>query len=246
LSSIIKSSNLKLEHDIKINSNKKTTKVFNCEDDGIRDELADLKEKLNLARKKYNEMLKATETLKNEAVTYARELKINTYNEALKQGYDDAKDKIDKEIKKRTKNLENEYQDKLNLINKKNTKFLCEVREKMSSIVTDIVEAVILREVKTDTDIINSMIINQISKLIDIKEINIRMAEVDFNTLDKSTILKHCSSDYNITFSVDKNMSQGDCILDTNCGFVDISISNLLESIKTIVADNIYLGDINE
>ena len=204
--------------------------------------LIELEKEVKFAQDKYNDALKEADDIKNNALQEAEGIKNSAYEEGKMQGYNEGIMKANNELEESKNKLLKEVEDKKNALEEEKKSFVMSIQKKVPELVSNLFKFSFEKECQTNNQMMQALILKGLSELSDEKSIRVLVSEEDYNLLDKDNIAKEFSnmnSKVEISFSYDRKLKKGDCLIETNTGYIDASIDALSECIMILTNDNI-------
>jgi len=111
--------------------------------------------------------------------------------------------------------------------------------EAIVNLVIDTVEKILKKHVKDDVDLIENLVKKGIEKSIFTENIKIRVSEDDYEVAvdSKAKILTFSKDIKDIEFVTDYSLEKGDCIIESQNGSVDVSVSTQYEKFKDFIRE---------
>lgn len=211
--------------------------------DTLTASLNDLEAKIKVANHEYDNIINKCDSKIEETNQLIEKLKKEAYDDAYAKGYNDGKKKLNDEYSGLTNKLQLEYESKINEFNLEKVDFINRMRDEITDIITTSVGNILNENIKEDKDkknIVDTLILRGLCSITDEKEVKVFLSEDDYKTFDRESIISSLGTiSYDLSFSFKKELKPFECILETNLGYVDVSLDNLLNSICTFVKGKI-------
>ncbi|NLJ79139.1 MAG: hypothetical protein GX329_07235 [Tissierellia bacterium] len=147
------------------------------------------------------------------------------YRDGFKQGEEDSEQLIAEAL-----DIKNDY------IAKRNNA-LRSAEKELIELIISIYEKVLHKKIEDDEDLVVSLVLNGIDNLEIARKLTIIVPKESYRVVEenKDKILAKVSSVNELDIRVNSDMKQGDCIIETSRGSVDVSIDNQLEEVKDLL-----------
>lgn len=204
-------------------------------DQEMRKELNQVKEDiLEEAKKESDEIIDGAKKENEQIIAKAYDESMKIRERAKKEGFDIGKKEglaVMKDKQKKVIIEALEYKDE---IVEEYNQYLISKDEAIISLVTDVVEKILNKHVNKDLDLIESLVKKGIEKSIFTENIKVRVSEDDYEIAvdSKAKILTFSKDIKNIEFVTDYSLERGDCIIESQNGSVDVSVSTQYEKFK--------------
>jgi flagellar assembly protein FliH len=228
-----------IEKDITMNEEEKK-RIFEIEMESKKNEIIEkaiieAKIKANEEQTKIlAESNKKAEEMINRANSLLNEAKINSESiskEAFEKGYNDGMSNAENTINQANAILQD-------ITNVRNSEIQA-VAPEIIDLICDLFEKVIGAKLNMDDDIVLNLIENTLKKYELKDSIIIKISEVDYNFVNenKQYILSKFKNIDSMEVLKQDSLQKGDCIIHTQSGDIDSSISKQLEYFKTTIQD---------
>lgn len=230
----------KLEKTDDVNEESTNTNI----DKEMMKELNQMKEDiLDDAKKESDEILKSAKKENEQIISEAYDESMKIREKSKKEGFKIGKKEGLAVMKDKEKKVMAEaLQYKEEIIDKYN-KYMESKDEAIVNLVTDIVEKILNKNVREDLNLIKNLVKKGIKKSIFTENIKIRVSEDDYETAvdSKAKILTFSKDIKDIEFVTDYSLEKGDCIIESQNGSVDVSVSTQYgkfeESIQELIRE---------
>ena len=151
------------------------------------------------------------------------------FNEGHKKGFEQGE--------RDSKRLISEALDIKNMYIEKRNNALKDVEKDLIELVISIYEKVLYRKVEEDRELIVSLVLNGVDNLEVDRKLTIILPKESYEIVEehRDEILAKVSSVNELDIRINSDMKQGDCIIETSKGSVDVSIDNQLEEVKDLL-----------
>jgi len=197
------------------------------------------KDILDDAKKESDEILKSAKKENEQIISEAYDESMKIREKSKKEGYEIGKKEglavmNDKEKKVMAEALQ--YKNKI--IDKYND-YLASKDEAIINLVIDTVEKILKKHIDEDIDLIQNLVKKGIEKSIFTENIKIRVSEDDYEIAiySKAKILTFSKDIKDIEFVTDYSLEKGDCIIESQNGSVDVSVSTQYEKFKEFIQE---------
>lgn len=257
MSSIIKYRNLNYETDdplvIGCNARKEILKAAGEDEEHgeteiekkermLLEKLDELSHRIEEAESKYKEIEIDSDRLLRETNEQVDDIVSKAKDIGYKKGYDEGKTKADNEGKDYKLKLDVELATRMTELKNERKEFLNNTKDQIIDIFNESFKRVFENEIKYSKDLLNALVIKGLRELTDEKEVRIVLDEEDYKNFDRESFLKQVGDEFNdkvISFSFDKNLEQGSCLIETSVGFIDASLNNLANCISELISENV-------
>lgn len=170
---------------------------------------------------------------RQEALTKINEEKQKIFDAAYKEG-------IEKGKKEGEAALNEEASTILKTINEaiiEKNRILRMARGEVLKLAIKVAEQILKSEISLNQAVCVNIVAEAISKITDKDRVIIRVNRVDaeFVKMNRDRILKQLGDVRNLTIQEDSRIDQGGCIIETDLGYIDSTISTKLESIERAI-----------
>lgn len=221
------------EHNVEFQDGMNVIKV----DDMLEEEKQKLSEENEKAAAKIIEEAQAkADQIINDANEYAETIKNNAYEEGMNQGLEEGKVRSKAEQEQLKAEFEEECSKRYDEI----SKYENSLEEKFADIMIKLISKITGVLCEDRKDVIIFLIDNALHNVSKSKNITIRVSNEDFTNVNsaKDKLKEKLSSDTELDIAEDSNLSENQCIIETDSGIIDCSldaqIDNLKEKIRLI------------
>ncbi len=221
------------EHNVEFQDGMNVIKV----DDMLEEEKQKLSEENEKAAAKIIEEAQAkADQIINDANEYAETIKNNAYEEGMNQGLEEGKVRAKAEQEQLKAEFEEECSKRYDEI----SKYENSLEEKFADIMIKLISKITGVLCEDRKDVIIFLIDNALHNVSKSKNITIRVSNEDFANVNsaKDKLKEKLSSDTELDIAEDSNLSENQCIIETDSGIIDCSldaqIDNLKEKIRLI------------
>ena len=221
------------EHNVEFQDGMNVIKV----DDMLEEEKQKLSEENEKAAAKIIEEAQAkADQIINDANEYAETIKNNAYEEGMNQGLEEGKVRAKAEQEQLKAEFEEECSKRYDEI----SKYENSLEEKFADIMIKLISKITGVLCEDRKDVIIFLIDNALHNVSKSKNITIRVSNEDFTNVNsaKDKLKEKLSSDTELDIAEDSNLSENQCIIETDSGIIDCSldaqIDNLKEKIRLI------------
>lgn len=249
MSSIIKNRNLNFEPDdvVKVSISRNMTSgsnalaVDNNEDDFSR-KLDNLLGSINEAQIELESLAKQKEEMIAEANSQAQAIRDEALKEGSEIGYNEGKEKVNVEFAQMKAQFQNEMDNERAKFEEEKKEFYKEFKDKVGTIIPDALSKLFEHEVKTDKAVLDAIILKGLMELSDEKDIRVILSDEDYKNFDRDNFLsklRNAGYEKEVAVTYDKDLQNGDCIIDTNAGFISCGMSDFATSLSELIEKNI-------
>lgn len=221
------------EHNVEFQDGMNVIKV----DDMLEEEKQKLSEENEKAAAKIIEEAQAkADQIINDANEYAETIKNNAYEEGMNQGLEEGRVRAKAEQEQLKAEFEEECSKRYDEI----SKYENSLEEKFADIMIKLISKITGVLCEDRKDVIIFLIDNALHNVSKSKNITIRVSNEDFANVNsaKDKLKEKLSSDTELDIAEDSNLSENQCIIETDSGIIDCSldaqIDNLKEKIRLI------------
>lgn len=221
------------EHNVEFQDGMNVIKV----DDMLEEEKQKLSEENEKAAAKIIEEAQAkADQMINDANEYAETIKNNAYEEGMNQGLEEGKVRA----KAEQEQLKAEFDEECSKRYDEISKYENSLEEKFADIMISLISKITGVLCEDRKDVIIFLIDNALHNVSKSKNITIRVSNEDFANVNsaKDKLKEKLSSDTELDIAEDSNLSENQCIIETDSGIIDCSldaqIDNLKEKIRLI------------
>lgn len=172
------------------------------------------------------------EVILNQVKTQIAEIEEKAKEEAHQQGFDAGKEKGIKSGEEGIKKVLSEIQNVLIEAKHKRQEIVQTNQEMIVELAFMIAKKIIKAESITNKEAILKNLTAALKKIKDKEKIKVKINPVHLAELNKEELLANASGREGITFEEDTNIEPGGCIIETNFGLIDATISSQLEVIQ--------------
>ncbi len=197
------------------------------------------KDILDDAKKESDEILKNAKKENEQIISEAYDESMKIRENAKKEGFEIGKKEGLAVMKDKGKKVMAEaLQYKNKIIDEYNAYFKSK-DEAIVGLVTDTVEKILKKHVEEDLDLIQNLVKKGIEKSIFTESIKIRVSEEDYEIAvdSKAKILTFSKDISDIEFVTDYSLDKGDCIIESQNGAVDVSVSTQFDKFKEFIQE---------
>jgi flagellar assembly protein FliH len=206
----------------------------------MKQELNEMKKNiLEDAKKESDALLKNAQKENEQIISKAYDESMKIREKAKKEGFEIGKKEGLAVMKDKEKKVMAEaLQYKNKIIDEYNT-YLENKDEAIINLVIDTVEKILNKHVKEDFDIIQNLVKKGIEKSIFTENIKVRVSEDDYEIAvdSKAKILTFSKDIKDIEFVTDYSLEKGDCIIESQNGSVDVSVSTQYDKFKEFIQE---------
>ncbi len=150
----------------------------------------------------------------------------NGYNEGKEQGQNDAIDETKAMKEEAQEIIESAKIEKENIVN--------DLEPQIVNLIYTIVEDLVKVEMKYDTSLLLSLVKEGINNTTILEKITLKLSEEDYDfiTEQKEDLEKLIDSSKELNIIKDFSLQNGDCIIETDFGYVNCSIDEKLKELK--------------
>lgn len=162
------------------------------------------------------------------------------YNKGYQEAYDMSKQESDvlieeaNQIKKAYLESQREFADN--------------IESEIVMLIIDTIQSLTYKSIESDKEIVIERIKEALKPLRQADSAVVKVCEEDFEMAEfaKDRLLAGASMVENLTIKIDKSLNVGDCIVESERGIIDLSLTRQLEEIKSIMKDVLKSGDSDE
>ena len=149
------------------------------------------------------------------------------FNEGLDKEYADRENYIDKHFSDRIKVIES----LLNEAKRTKEKAFRGLEEKIIKLAVNIAEKIINKSIKADTKIIETTVTETMSRIVSSETIILKVSAEDYKYINSKydKWLGMAGNVKEFRIEIDKRLSSGDCLIETEGGIIDASLSSRLD-----------------
>lgn len=249
MSSIIKNRNLNFEPEevVKVTVGRNlmssgSNALAPSSEDDFETKLNNLINSIDEANAELEELEKRKEEIIAEANSQAEAIRNEAMQEGSEIGYNEGKEKSNVEFAKLKNDLMKQIETEKQNFEKEKKEFYKEFKEKVGTIIPKALSILFKHEVKTDPKIIDAIIVQGLMELSDEKEIRVVLSDEDYKEFDRDAFLanlKAAGFEKEVAITYDKNLNAGDCLIDTNAGFISCGINDFSNSLALLIDKNI-------
>ena len=197
------------------------------------------KDSLDEAKKESDELLKSAQKENGQIISKAYDESMKIREKAKKEGFEIGKKEGLAVMKDKEKKVMAEALKYKNKIIEEYNAYLESKDEAIVNLVIDTVEKILKKHVDDDLDLIENLVKKGIEKSIFTENIKIRVSEDDYEVAvdSKAKILTFSKDIKDIEFVTDYSLEKGDCIIESQNGSVDVSVSTQYEKFKDFIRE---------
>ncbi len=197
------------------------------------------KDILDDAKEESDEILKSAKIENEQIISEAYDESMKIREKAKKEGFEIGKKEGLAVMKDKEKKIMAEALQYKNKIIDEYNAYIESKDEAIVGLVMDTVEKILNKHVKEDIDLIQNLVKKGIEKSIFTEDIKVRVSEDDYEVAvdSKAKILTFSKDIKDIEFVTDHSLDQGDCIIESQNGAVDVSISTQYEKFKDFIQE---------
>lgn len=197
------------------------------------------KDILEDAKKESDEILKNAKIENEQIISEAYDESMKIREKAKKEGFEIGKKEGLAVMKDKEKKLMAEALQYKNKIIDEYDAYLESKDESIVNLVIDTVEKILNKHVDEDLDLIQNLVKKGIEKSIFTENIKIRVSEDDYEVAvdSKAKILTFSKDIKDIEFVTDYSLEKGDCIIESQNGSVDVSVSTQYGKFKEFIQE---------
>lgn len=197
------------------------------------------KDILDEAKKESDELLKSAQKENEQIISKAYDESMKIREKAKKEGFEIGKKEGLAVMKDKEKKVMAEALKYKNKTIEEYNAYLESKDEAIVNLVIDTVEKILKKHVKDDVDLIENLVKKGIEKSIFTENIKIRVSEDDYEVAvdSKAKILTFSKDIKDIEFVTDYSLEKGDCIIESQNGSVDVSVSTQYEKFKDFIRE---------
>lgn len=197
------------------------------------------KDILDDAKKESDEILKSAKKENEQIISEAYDESMKIREKAKKEGFEIGKKEGLAVMKDKEKKVMAEALQYKNKIIDEYNAYLESKDESIVNLVIDTVEKILNKHVDEDLDLIQNLVKKGIEKSIFTENIKIRVSEDDYEVAvdSKAKILTFSKDIKDIEFVTDYSLEKGDCIIVSQNGSVDVSVSTQYDKFKEFIQE---------
>ncbi|MCQ2749165.1 MAG: hypothetical protein MJ246_04110 [Clostridia bacterium] len=197
---------------------------------------------INEAQIELETLERQKEQMINDAKSQAEAIRNEALAEGSEIGYNEGKEKCEAEFSQMKANFENEMKLEREKFNREKKEWGKEFISNVGAIIPDALGKLFEHEVKTDSNVLDAIILKGLMSLSDEKDIRVILSEDDYKNFDRDSFLlkiKDSGYDKEVAITYDKTLNLGDCLIDTNAGFISCGINDFANSLALLIEKNI-------
>ncbi|MCQ2911155.1 MAG: hypothetical protein MJ244_03105 [Clostridia bacterium] len=208
----------------------------------LLDKLDKLEKEIDEAEAKYQTIIQDTSKQILDANKKVDKLLEDAKVEGIRRGMQEGKNRQQKEMEEYKAKCDQEINNKVLELEQDKKEFLKNAKDTITDIVKDSFEKMFNVEVKESSKVLNTLVLRGLRELTDEKEVRVIFSEEDYQNFNKELFLNEIKGQYDdkvLSFSFDKSLGNGSCLVETSLGFIDSSVNNLAESVSLLISSSI-------
>jgi flagellar assembly protein FliH len=197
------------------------------------------KDILDEAKKESDELLESAQKENEQIISKAYDESMKIREKAKKEGFEIGKKEGLAVMKDKEKKVMAEALKYKNKVIEEYNAYLESKDEAIVNLVINTVEKILKKHVEDDVDLIENLVKKGIEKSIFTENIKIRVSEDDYEVAvdSKAKILTFSKDIKDIEFVTDYSLEKGDCIIESQNGSVDVSVSTQYDKFKDFIRE---------
>lgn len=169
-----------------------------------------------------------------DAKIEAQLIKVNAQKEGYSEGYQQGLE----DGKRETQDLAHQALTIKEELEEERRNLITNIENEIPKIIYIAVEKVINREFNLNKKIILDIISSTLNKT-NSETATVRVSDEDYDIVDqnKDKVMSECKGLYDIEVKKDLSLDTGDCIVETNCGYIDAGINTQIKKLQESVLE---------
>lgn len=213
-------------------------------EDDFATKLGNLSRQIEEANEELDKLAMQKQEMIDEANSQAEAIRNEALKEGSELGYAEGKHKVDAEFAQMKHDLLVEMGNERTKLEEEKKQFFKDFKEKVGTIIPNALAKLYEHEVKTEPHIIDAIILKGLMELSDEKDIRVILSEDDYKTFDREAFLQNLKNggyDKDVAITYDKDLTLGDCLIDTNAGFISCGMNDFAKSLSLLIESNITM-----
>lgn len=254
LSSVYKSSNIIIDENNRVIVNvekfeEKNNKTEETIDKALENDTKDTKTEDNtvdyealskrILEEANNDSYEIIENARKEAKQIFEDSRSDGFKEGYENGLEEGKEKGHKESLEKSKELIEKGKNLVAEGKKEKEETLASLEPEIVETINQICESILNSSIKFNKDLIYQLLKESLSDARILDKAKIRTSSEDFEEIKskKQELEKLIDPDKTIEIALDENLKIGDCIIETDLGYINCSLGDKIKTLKT----NLYL-----
>ncbi|GAA0461241.1 flagellar assembly protein FliH [Alkalibacillus silvisoli] len=204
-----------------------------------KEKVAQAEEQLNQAKQQANQLIEeANQRITEEREHFEKE-KEQAYNDASKQGYEDGYKNGEISGKASYEQLVEQAQDMVTIAKQDYEEKVQSSEQTIIRIALNAAEKIVSKKLEEEPHIFIDLVTETLEEVFDQPEIKIYVHVKQYNELinHKEQLQSHLNHQTNLVIYPKKDLSEYDCIVETELGQIDTSIDTRLNQLKQVLQD---------